>query len=269
MTESRHDEFVSASAAYAIDALDAGERSRFEAHLAGCAECQAEVAAYQRVGVGLGLAIDPMAPPAALKTRVLARATATPAPGVGFGSYGWLAIAASVLVAASALIYSWSLRSQLDSMRQIAELASGRAQALRGELAATRREAAEAGRIAAVLTAPDLVRVTLTGTSAASSASGQGFWSRSRGLVFTADKLPPLRAGRTYQLWVVLPNQSPVSAGLLGVSAGGTGTLVTISPSGVEIPKATVLTLAITDEPTLGSPLPTTPILLAGSAKTN
>ena len=38
-----HDELRHDAAAYALGVLDPGERAAFETHLAGCAECAAEV----------------------------------------------------------------------------------------------------------------------------------------------------------------------------------------------------------------------------------
>ena len=62
MTDTRHDEFVAAAAAYALGALDIDDRRQFEAHLATCAHCQADVAAYRRVTAALGTAIEPVTP---------------------------------------------------------------------------------------------------------------------------------------------------------------------------------------------------------------
>lgn len=56
---------------YALDALDAGERARFERHLRRCATCPAEVRGFADVAASLGLAAA-ATPPPALKGRVLA-----------------------------------------------------------------------------------------------------------------------------------------------------------------------------------------------------
>lgn len=58
------------SGAYAVDALDEGERVRFEEHLRQCAECRAEVASLQEAAAAL--ATDDVAPPASVRDRVLA-----------------------------------------------------------------------------------------------------------------------------------------------------------------------------------------------------
>jgi anti-sigma-K factor RskA len=62
------------SGAYAVDALDDVERARFEAHLAACAECQAEVASLQDATAALALLTE-VAPPAALREQLLADIT--------------------------------------------------------------------------------------------------------------------------------------------------------------------------------------------------
>ncbi len=64
-----HDDFAALAAAYAINALDRDEQRAFEAHLATCAQCQADVADFRRVSAGLGLSVEVEAPPAALKAK--------------------------------------------------------------------------------------------------------------------------------------------------------------------------------------------------------
>ena len=59
------------SGAYAMDALDDFERARFEAHLAACAECRAEVASLQDAAATLST-VTAVAPPAAMRAKILA-----------------------------------------------------------------------------------------------------------------------------------------------------------------------------------------------------
>ncbi|WP_278259966.1 anti-sigma factor [Nocardioides convexus] len=58
------------SGAYAVDALDAEERARFEAHLHDCRDCQEEVASLREAAALLGT--DSAEPPAAVRDAVLA-----------------------------------------------------------------------------------------------------------------------------------------------------------------------------------------------------
>ncbi|WP_298757847.1 anti-sigma factor [uncultured Nocardioides sp.] len=68
------------SGAYAVDALDDIERAQFERHLVECAECRAEVDSL-REGAAMLADVAPVAPPAALRDRILAEvATVRPLP---------------------------------------------------------------------------------------------------------------------------------------------------------------------------------------------
>ena len=68
------------SGAYAVDALDDIERAQFERHLVECAECRGEVDSL-REGAAMLADVAPVAPPAALRDRILAEvATVRPLP---------------------------------------------------------------------------------------------------------------------------------------------------------------------------------------------
>jgi len=65
-----NDDIHSLSGAYAVDAVDDVERARFEAHLAGCAQCQTEVGSLRAAAAELSL--ETLAtPPPALRVSVL------------------------------------------------------------------------------------------------------------------------------------------------------------------------------------------------------
>jgi anti-sigma-K factor RskA len=122
------------------------------------------------------------------------------------------------------------------------------------------RTAAGALASVAVLTAPDVARVDLAGQPMAPQASARAFWSRSRGMVFTASNLPPLPAGRTYQLWVVTA-EKPVSAGFLAPDASGNVSETFNTPPDIPQPVA----IAVTIEPAGGVPAPTGDRYLVGT----
>src|SRR5690242_8222429 len=62
--------------AYAMDAISAKDRDRFERHLTGCEECAREIASLRETTALLGAAAaEPL--PAGLKQRVMAAATMT------------------------------------------------------------------------------------------------------------------------------------------------------------------------------------------------
>ncbi len=107
----------------------------------------------------------------------------------------------------------------------------------------------------AILGAPDAVRVSLAGKETAAAATGRAVWSRAQGLVFNANQLPQLPAGRVYQLWVLAPK--PVSVGVLTVAADGTATMTASLDAGLPPVDA----VAVTAEPgPNGSAGPTMPI---------
>ena len=103
------------------------------------------------------------------------------------------------------------------------------------------------------------MRVELAGQPVAPRAFARAFWSRSRGLVFTASNLPPLASGRTYQLWIV-NGQTPVGAGLLKPDADGIVHAVFTTPSDL----AKAVAIAVTIEPDGGVPAPTGDKYLVG-----
>ena len=92
------------------------------------------------------------------------------------------------------------------------------------------------------------------------SARARALWSRQRGMVFTVANLPPLPAGRVYQVWVVTA-QAPVSAGLLTPDAAGGGSVYFETPVDILPPTAVAVTL----EPAGGVPAPTGAMYLVGT----
>jgi anti-sigma-K factor RskA len=144
-----------------------------------------------------------------------------------------LALAASVLIALGALYYAWTLRRDVNELTQIVR----------------------------IMQAPDLLRVDLKGQATASGAIGRAMWSRSGGLMFMADRLPPLPAGRVYQLWTIT-GTAATSAGLLTPDANGSAAIRVNVPASAPRPDA----FGVTIEPAGGSPAPTLPIVLLGSA---
>jgi len=169
-----HDDLAPNAAAYALGALDPVERAEFEAHLATCDECRAAVDAYRRVTAGLALATEPVAPPPALRAKVLANATAVSSaapvqvPRVARRTPttywpGLLAAASLLLVAIGA--YAYYLHTEVRALRQSEALASARAERLRQDLASARQDTARLARALDVMSAADALTVDLAGTA--------------------------------------------------------------------------------------------------------
>jgi anti-sigma-K factor RskA len=251
---SDHDELGELAALYALGALRGPERRAFEAHLVSCTTCMTELRSFSTVVDRLGFAARSASPPAALRDRTLAslplgdRALPTlhDKSTLNRGArWAWFAAAAMLVISVGLGVYSASLRERIRLLeRQVAD-------ALR---------TTEAARVRlAVLTAPDLTDVALAGQAPAQRASGRALWSRSRGVVFAASSLPPLPAGRTYQLWY-LTSGSPVSAGVFEPERDGRAIAFFPAPELTTAPSG----FAVSLEPEGGVAAPTGAIYLAG-----
>jgi anti-sigma-K factor RskA len=80
-------------------------------------------------------------------------------------------------------------------------------------------------------------------------------------MVFAANNLPPLPAGRTYQVWLVAGGP-PVSAGLVEPDESGRSIAIFRTPVDVTGP----VTVAVTIEPAGGVPAPTGAFYLTGKS---
>ena len=126
------------------------------------------------------------------------------------------------------------------------------------EIAEARQSAQRAETVGAILTAPDLVRFNLSGGTAVERAYAQVLWSRTRGLVLSASRLPVPPPETTYQLWL-LTNGEPVNAGVFVPDATGRGSLVSPTPPRVASP---VTGAEVTIEPSGGRSTPSGRALL-------
>jgi len=294
-----HDELREQAGLYVLGALTPAEQAAFEAHLATCDECAAEVRTLSAVAGALPHTVPQSEPSPALRARVLAAAGAssstaaatarperdatiplstTMAPNARIAPEAmsvphassvrssplapWLAAAASLALAVALGAYAATLRTRVGDLEDRLRQAMLRADVSDRQVADARRTAADAQSEVAVLAAPDLARIDLAGQPAAPQASARAFWSRSRGLVFTASNLPALPAGRTYQLWILTVQPAPVSAGLIKPDVNGRANAVFETPP--DLPRPTAM--AVTIEPDGGVPAPTGDKSLVGLA---
>jgi len=213
---------------------------------------------------GLAQAVPQVDPPHELRARLL-RVVSSTSPTSTFTSprpvAWWLATAASLALVAGLTIYTAQLRTRITDLESELRDSRARADAAQQQMVDAQRAATGAQTAVAILTAPDVARVDLAGQQPVSpSASARAFWSRSRGMVFNASNLPPLPAGRTYQLWVVTA-QAPISAGLLTPDTQGSVSEVFNTPPDIPQPIA----MAVTIEPAGGVPAPTGDKYLVGT----
>ena len=247
---------------YAMDAISAPDRARFERHLTRCEDCAREIASLREATARLATAAA-VSPPPALKARVMAAAAATrqrppvpepeaalrtrllrtrllrpwpgrPAPRKRLAmASGAVAAAAAVVVAVVFGVGNGGMRDQLS------------------------RAQASSQQVAAVLTARDATMMTgaVRGGGTVTIVMSHSM----RELVFTAAALHALPASRGYELWLIGPAGDRAVIMLPPARHGMTGPVVA---SGLRPGDH----LALTAEPAAGAPhpagRPTTPMML-------
>ena len=233
---------------YAMDAISAPDRARFERHLAGCQECAREVASLREATARLATATA-VSPPPGLKERVLAAAAQTRQHAPAVSEAGAAAGRARVGRRVRLLPRRLAVAAVAAAAAVVAAVLFGVSNgSMHDQLS---RDQASSQQIAAVLTARDATMMTGavrgggTVTIVMSHAMGA--------LVFTAAGLHALPASRDYELWLIGPaGDRPVT---MLASPTMTGPVVA---SGLRPGDH----LALTTEPAGGTPRPTTPMML-------
>jgi anti-sigma-K factor RskA len=270
------------TAPYALGALDDDERASFEQHLATCPQCAAEVRELQEVAGLLATAAKPVAPPPALRERILADARAvrpisaasqrSPAvsvapqaeahakaqPRVALSQRNWLV---GWLTAAAAILLVIAINTRYEKERQARASLERQLASIRATLDSTGAALASRDSLIANLVGPDVQTVSVSGTGPQPSAK-YFLDQRANRIVFVANALPPARAGRIYQLWGIEAGRSPVSLGTFNTDSAGQAVASMGVPSGLRI-----AVTAVTDEPAGGSAQPTTTPFLAATWK--
>jgi anti-sigma-K factor RskA len=259
--EDRYRELVPLAA---LDALDGEDAVEFREHLATCADCRAELAAYAEVAGTIGAGVKPVPPPLGLRDRVLAAAGAAsirparPPRSRPFLWVGTLATAATVALALVLLV----TRGQLRQERERAAALAADAEQARRELADLQQVLAEARSVRDLVAHPDSRLTILAGLQPAPGARARVVWNAStREAVLIASGLRRPPEGQAYEVWVIGEANRPVPAGVF--QPAGDGTALVRLPRVEET--ARPRTFAVTLEPAAGSASPTGPMVLAGA----
>jgi anti-sigma-K factor RskA len=113
----------------------------------------------------------------------------------------------------------------------------------------------------AVVRARGLRMVTLEQTPDAPPANAHLLFSETeRKAIFYAFDLPPVEAGKTYELWWITEKEGPLQAGLFVPDQRGLGQVEAVLP----VDAGAVQAAAVTIEPAGGLPKPTGPMVLLG-----
>ncbi len=213
LTVARHAATRDLLGAFALGAVDAEEAASVRAHLATCAECQAEIAELWLAVDSLPGMIEPMDPPPALRDRIAAAIVAeaeapaplapsaapapepvptiAPAPTLpepvrkpaSFWSRAtpWAA-AAAILLLLSAGLLVWNLRLREQIQRA---------------------------------TAPVAETIALAPTDAAPEARGEvTYLPEDNLLLLDVRDLPPLEPDQVYEVWLIGEDGVPAPAGV-------------------------------------------------------
>jgi len=239
MTE--HERWADSAAAYLLGALEEREAAAFEAHLADCPLCREEVDALAPAAHALPTSVDPMAPPPALKARIMAEvqreaellAAAGPAADRPTPARarerrrGWLGLPRLAPLAIAALLL----------------LGVGIGVGV-SQLGGSSERTVQA-RVLDKARAPDLAAEVEI---------------RSDGATLVAHGMPAPPSGRVYQIWLKRPGRAPEpTSALFTPSRDGTATATVPGElSGVQ-------QMLVTDEPRGGSRRPTTNPLVAAA----
>jgi hypothetical protein len=219
MRKLRRTEAHTLAGAYALDAVTGADQARFERHLARCQACAAELRELREAAARLAAAAAADPPPGVIERAVSAAARTRQWPPAIGQAQGWRA-ARGRSAQGRGQARGWRAargrsargRGQARGHGVSRRVALGLAAvflavaAASGAVAITAEhhlgtDQARDHAIAEVLSAPDAVMLTarVTGGGTATVVTSL----RDRALVFTADGLPPLPAGRYYQLWLM------------------------------------------------------------------
>jgi anti-sigma-K factor RskA len=257
------DDIAELAAGYALGALDAEDRARFEA-LLDADDADAVAALREFDGAVTGLAAETTAtPPPAVKAALMAgidaqgrareavvRTLSAVKPDRPRRSTWTLvlsgAMAAGIAAIAVGLVVSAAYDRRLTQLTQ--------------EAAVLKQESERQESLVALLRDPATQVVTLSGLAPSPGAKARMLWHATAGGLLVAQGLPPAAEGKAYELWAIAGKAAPVPAGVFSVDATGVGSLrVAPLPAG-----GTVDTFAVTLEPVAGVPAPTGAMYLLG-----
>jgi anti-sigma-K factor RskA len=225
-------------APYALGALTASERSRFERHLEDCSTCSRELPGLESAAAALAVDVEDADPPPGLRRRIVEAAVSerVPARARPIRHRPWVVPAAASLAAAAACaavgLGVWAVRLSGDLDR-----------------ASTRRADV---RAVSILADPTAARFRLRGADGILAVTG------AREAALLVSRLPRAERNRTYELWVVSESK-PRPAGMF--AGGGAASLVALErrvPPGAHV--------SVSLEPAGGSRTLTGPLVFGTDA---
>jgi len=255
-----HEQFADELALYALNELHGSELQEFEQHLETCASCRRELQAMRSDLGLLGLSAVGPRPPARSKERLMRaiaaepRGTTAPATVAPKGRRNFWLTWIPAALALAVIVFALSLRQSNQSLNdQLAEL--------RNRYNDQKVQLAQAQENMRLLLAPDAVHVSLVPPKAGQQPNATAIVSPSQNrMTLMASNLPPVPAGKAYELWIIPPQGAPVNAGVFKPDEHGNVILLDHV-----LPTVQMKTFALTVEDEAGSDKPTSPIVILGS----
>lgn len=266
---------------YAVGILDPIEMELLRKHLdGGCSVCQAELSEFESLAGDLAMALEPVAPPARVRERLMRR-IADDGPHLTLGK-DRASVIQTPNPANDAMQISRSSSSGGDWFRSMATAAVAAALAyfaastafqghqtllqkrlvqVESQLTEMQTTQKTTEQMITLPRSPAMQVVTLQGTPDAPGAKADLFYDRARGVwyLYTTGLKPPGEK-RAYELWFIA-GETKTRAGVFDVTPEGEGSLIAAVP-----PDLGRITLAaVSDEPAGGSMQPTGKIRLAGA----
>ena len=226
--------------AYALGALDADETAALEAHLRTCDSCRAELADYQRVRAGLLSGLPPQAPRPALKRTLAARLPSAKKSIRPRWQWEW-----SFGQIATSAAFAFLLIINILSLNQV--------RALQTQQAELTRQLTMEQKALAMIASPGARTLPVNGANVTGSLIVN---NETNSAILILSNLAELEQGKTYQIWLITPDDGRVSAGVFNVNQDGS---ITIASLVSRDPLLAYVGIGVTVEPAGGSDQPTGP----------
>lgn len=269
---------------YALGVLEGEERAAVEDHAAACAECAQKLAEAQGRIATLALAAERIEPSPQVKERLLRQlhgaggaggfGAAAAGEGVSASHARTIAMPPSVdgareragaerpgqwvnwvlaTAAAALLVLSSLLWKQSDHLQ-------GDVEKLRAEVQTLHKQLDYQRRVADVMEGPNVLNVALRPMPGMPKGDAMVHYNAVKGKLVYDGWIEPAPSDKSYQLWVVPMDGSPISVGVFNPVTEDHASWIASVPEGVQA-KA----FAITMEPAGGQDQPTGPQILVGS----
>lgn len=239
-----HEQVAKRLGAYALGAIDLQELEMVEEHLSSCDQCQAHLADYNKIGEGLLHIPRPVQPPAAVRARLIA--TVASEPETSSLIQRLLTLPLPRLGAVGAIVFVMAFNITLfmqsrDLRKQVEQLAAQQQSSQTGLALASYPNA----RVAQI--SGDAIGGTFVYDPGVRIAVAY-IWG-----------LDQLESGQTYQAWLISPDGSRTSGGLIQPEDGSDFTVLVIDSP---VPLSEFIGFGMTIEPEGGSDGPTGPRVL-------